>query len=92
MDKFTVVDPLVKMKLRGLRLWHWQRAMKYRELQGSLERFNSRSLRDCIKRYDESASVHLSAVQTLNEFFDIDDTAEQDEIKNEQATLQHNGN
>lgn len=82
MDKITVVDPLVKMKLRGIRLWHWQQAMKYRAAQRHLETFNSRSLRDCIKRYDEAASVHLSAVQTLNEFFDIGDTAEQDEIKN----------
>lgn len=69
-------------RVRKLRLWHWQKAMHYRKMQRELEEFKTRSLRDCIKRYDEAANIHLTAVQTLNEFFEIGDTAEQDEIKN----------
>lgn len=79
----TLVDPLVLAKVRELRLWHWQQAMRYRESQRHLETFNKRSLRDCINSYDRSANIHLTAVQTLNEFFDIGDTAERDELKNE---------
>ena len=81
MNYVTPVDPLIKMKLRELRLWHWQQAMRYREQQRTLEEFKSRSLQDCIKNYDKFASFHLTQVQTLNEFFIIGDTAEQDDQK-----------
>lgn len=77
----TYVEPMLRERIRALRLWHWQQAMKYREAQRDLVLFSSRSLRDCIKNYDKAANVHLTAVQTLNEFFDIDDTAEQDDSK-----------
>jgi hypothetical protein len=75
----TLVDPLLSSRLRELRLSHWRAAMKFRAAQRNLEEFKSRSLKDCIKRYDTYANEHLTAVQTLNEFFDIGDTAERDD-------------
>lgn len=75
----TYVEPMLRERLRALRLWHWQQAMKYREAQRDLEAFKNRSLRDCIKRYDQQVNIHLTAVQTLNEFFEIGDTAESDD-------------
>lgn len=73
-------EPLLLVRLRALRLWHWQKAMKFRNGQRDLEEFKSRSLKDCTKRYDNYANEHLTAVQTLNEFFDIGDTAERDDV------------
>lgn len=75
----ALVDPLLSSRLRALRLWHWRKAMKFREAQRDLEEFKSRSIKDCIKNYDKFANEHLTAVQTLNEFFDIGDTAERDD-------------
>lgn len=74
------LSPIVHERLRALRLWHWRKAMKFRESQRDLEKFKSRSLKDCIKNYDKYANEHLTAVQALNEFFDIGDTAERDDI------------
>lgn len=86
MNYVTVVDPLIKLKLRELRLWHWQMAMKHRKAENDLIELKARrggsSLKSCIKTYADAANMHLTAVQTLNEFFEIGDTAEQDEIKN----------
>lgn len=65
-------------RLRALRLWHWKMALSYREQQVHLESFKSRSLKDTINRYKAAADRHLTAVQTLNEFFPIGDTAERD--------------
>lgn len=70
-------------RLRELRLWHWKLGLKHRQLQYDLEaqqgtRKKSSSLKDCIKTYSDAANVHFTAVQTLNEFFPIGDTAERD--------------
>lgn len=87
MPHVTMVDPLIKMKLRGLRLWHWRLALQHRaaerELEALAEQRKSGSLKSSIKTYADAANVHFSAVQTLNEFFEIDDTAERDEAENE---------
>ena len=89
MSHMMMVDPLIKMKLRGLRLWHWRLALRHRaaerELEALAEQRNSGSLKNSIKTYADAANVHFSAVQTLNSFFEIGDTAEKDEAENETA-------
>lgn len=70
-------------RLRELRLWHWKLGLKHRQLQYDLEalqatRKKSSSLQDCVKTYKDACNVHFTAVQTLNEFFPIGDTAERD--------------
>lgn len=79
MNYNVFIDPELSARLRALRLYHWRAAMKFRESQRDLEVFKSRSLKDCIKNYDKFANEHLTAVQTLNEFFGIGDTAERDD-------------
>lgn len=85
MNYLTVVDPLIKLKLRELRLWHWQMAMKHRKAETDLIELKSKrggsSLKSSIKTYADAANLHLTAVQTLNEFFEIGDTAEKDDSK-----------
>jgi hypothetical protein len=81
----TYVEPILRDRLRGLRLWHWQMAMKHRKAENELTELKLRhggsSLKSCIKTYADAANLHLTAVQTLNEFFEIGDTAEQDDSK-----------
>lgn len=72
-------------RLRKLRLWHWHMAMRHRKAENELIEIKAKhggsSLKSCIKTYSEAANLHLTAVQTLNEFFEIGDTAEQDDSK-----------
>lgn len=82
----TYVEPMLRDRLRTIRLWHWQMAMKHRKAETDLIELKAKrggsSLKSCIKTYADAANLHLTAVQTLNEFFEIGDTAEKDEIKN----------
>jgi len=69
--------------LRELRLWHWKLGLKHRQLQYDLETLQaenkkSSSLKGCITTYSDATNDHFTAVQTLNEFFPIGDTAERD--------------
>lgn len=77
------MSPAMLDRLRALRLWHWRMAMRHRALQHEVEAIlvttNSSSLKSAVKTYADAASVHLHAVQTLNEFFPIGDTAEADD-------------
>lgn len=63
------------LRLRALRLWHY-RAML-------VARANARStgFEVEVRRYDELANVHLGFVQSLNDWFAIDDTAFRDAAK-----------
>ena len=77
------IPQIVHTRLRELRLWHWKLGLKHRQGQYDLEALQnthkkSSSLKDCIKTYSDAANVHFTAVQTLNEFFPIGDTAERD--------------
>lgn len=58
--------------LRGLRLYHWLEVVEYRRLAADYPRT------DLIRCYNAKADMHLKFVQTLNEFFPVGDTAEQD--------------
>lgn len=85
MTKLDMTDPadvVLLDRLRALRLWHWRLGLKHRSGQDTLEALaadrKSGSLKDCIRTYREAANVHFTAVQTLNEFFEIGDTAERD--------------
>lgn len=70
-------------RLRELRLWHWKQGLKHRQLQYSAEKAlmkntKSESIKLYVDSYKSEANVHFTAVQTLNEFFPIGDTAERD--------------
>ena len=72
-------------RLRELRLWHWTAAKDSRAtatnlINGSaymdvhsLSRMQGRA-----KQFDEKADMHIRFVQTLNDLFEIGDTAEID--------------
>ena len=57
-------------KLRGLRLWHWQQALR----MGALYRTGGPNRFDAFK----AQTLHIQAVQALNDLFPVDDTAERD--------------
>lgn len=58
-------------RLRELRLWHWKEAQRWR-----------RDADDYVEGLaDKQAGKHLKFVQTLNDFFPIGDTAENDAEK-----------
>lgn len=59
-------------ELRALRLWHWRSAMEQRTLQAHVIFPSS------IRHHQAKADFHIKAVQTLNDYFNIDDTAEKD--------------
>lgn len=76
-------------RLRQLRLWHWREARSYRGEQQAYEAAQriarSQSYKD---RYDKliddaksCADMHTGFVQTLNDFFEIGDSAEKDDAK-----------
>lgn len=57
-------------RMRGLRLWHWQQALRY----GALFREGGPNRFDAFK----AQTLHIQAVQTLNDLFSVEDTAEKD--------------
>ena len=75
------VTPMNKLsgdKLRNLRLWHWREAMHYRK---RAKVWRQRGKSDMEREMDERANQHIKFVQTLNDFFPMGDTAEQDDAK-----------
>lgn len=71
-------------RLRALRLWHWSQAMLARRMatfgeKGAFGKFIEHKLR--CKNLNAEADFHIQQVQTLNDFFDAGDTAEQDMSK-----------
>lgn len=75
--------------LRQLRLWHWRQSRFYRSAQQgyeahkcSLESAKFRDFLDSdIDNAKSMADMHIGFVQTLNDFFEIGDTAEKDDEK-----------
>lgn len=75
-------------EVRNLRLWHWREAMKARSYQ-SIAQTRAHScagdatyaarMQTLANDWDIQAHTHIKAVQTLNSFFPVDDTAELDE-------------
>lgn len=76
-------------KLRALRLWHWRKALgtrkacrvAIRRADAAKDAGNDRlhmRLMGSARLLDSEANGHISAVQTLNEFFNVGDTAEKD--------------
>lgn len=78
-------------EVRKLRLWHWQEAMTARkQAQNATDRAEalkadktySRQMQGMADLRNADADFHIRAVQTLNSFFDIGDTAEHDDNQN----------
>jgi hypothetical protein len=63
-------------RLRELRLWHWKQVLIWRDLA---KYASSRHFADS---YNKAADEHIKFVQTLNDFFDVGDTAEKDNDTN----------
>ena len=63
-------------RLRALRLWHWNEAMRQRRRTKGAKRAGEHT--DESRRFDQRAGQHIKFVQTLNDFFPVGDNAEQD--------------
>lgn len=61
-------------ELRALRLWHWKQAMDARQDTRDAERYRPYAIRI----FEATVGFHIKAVQTLNDFFPVGDTAEDD--------------
>jgi hypothetical protein len=62
--------------VRELRAWHWREVTRNRGHQIRYEKMGGSEAR--AKMHRKIADFHLKAVQTLNEFFAVGDTAEKD--------------
>lgn len=70
----------VEYPLRVLRVWHWTEALRYSRLRERWTLANFKRSKQ-YKEYTKFYNLHMNAVQTLNSFFDIGDTAERDNAK-----------
>lgn len=79
------IDPeIVRNSLRPIRLYHWVKVLKHRQI--ARDASGSSNLGNRIAdSHDKIANEHLGFVQSMNEFFEIGDTAEADQIKLEQS-------
>jgi len=71
--------------LRELRLWHWFEYLRNDRLEGVWAEKAAKGRVFLVQRnrqkYRNTATFHIRAVQALNEFFPINDTAELDAKK-----------
>lgn len=67
-------------RLRELRLWHWRQALQCRN-NAQTDRISDAPLPVYQELMDVHANRHIRFVQTLNDFFAMDDTAEADAAK-----------
>lgn len=65
-------------ELRALRLYHWRRAIVHRNGE---EYCKSKGYLKDAEGFNRKANRHICAVQTLNSFFDVGDTAEKDDAQ-----------
>lgn len=66
----------VPVGLRNLRLWHWY------QVRFATKRMNdNRGTRFTKRDAQQAWNFHMGAVQMLNDFFPLGDTAEEDEVK-----------
>lgn len=97
LDDFEAMSQALKQfeavtlpRLRALRLMHWRAAMLSRK-QGEAAAFMAQNkganakyraqMQATADQRNIEANAHISFVQTLNEFFPLGDTAEQDQDK-----------
>lgn len=76
---------LVRRSLRPVRLYHWMQVLEHRRLAKSAEAQESNLGLWIAASHEKVANEHISHVQSLNEFFEIGDTAERDQIAMEAA-------
>lgn len=77
-DTLTHITKVSQDALREVRLWHWNKAVAYRN--------SAVFLAECENHpesvlMNKAANFHIKAVQALNDCFEINDTAEQDAAK-----------
>lgn len=74
------IDPeIVRNTMRPIRLYHWVKVLKHRQI--SRDASGSSNLGNRIAdSHEKIANQHLGFVQALNEYFEIGDTAERDQI------------
>lgn len=86
-------------EVRKLRLWHWREAMAARkQAQNAQDRAEavkgdrtySAQMQGMADLRNADANYHIRAVQTLNSFFDVGDTAEQDDAQTARAEVSLN--
>lgn len=82
-DTFDVDE--VRKQLRPVRLYHWMQVLAARKRADDNRRMQSNLGEWLAATHDKIANEHLGFVQSMNEFFDIGDTAEADQIKLEQS-------
>lgn len=74
MHSFNISDETLA-KLRALRLWHWQGVLYNRKLANYYANIRNAAATESRQK---KANFHLSQVQLLNDFFQMGDTAEND--------------
>lgn len=72
----TDFDEEGKERLRQLRLWHWRAALSARDRARPMLPWGKRNA-----FWDDLANKHIRFVQTLNDFFEVGETAELDDQK-----------
>lgn len=75
----------VRERLRPVRLYHWMQVLASRNSANECRKMQTNMGEWMAATYDKIANEHLGFVQSVNEFFDIGDTAESDQIKLEAA-------
>jgi len=78
------IDRVYLARLRAIRLHHWDAAMSDRRLERFAE--DAGNIKAAIS-FRADANLHLTFVQTLNEFFEIGDTAENDANKRDESLI-----
>lgn len=76
-DSTKLKDDTIE-RLRALRLWHWRMC---RQMQVAQEVAEAKHGVEAPNQARDLANFHMTQVQTLNEFFDVGDTAERDAAK-----------
>ncbi len=77
-DTFDVDE--VRKHLRPIRLFHWMHVLAARKKASECRDMQSNLGEWLAATHDKIANEHLGFVQSMNEFFDIGDTAEADQI------------
>lgn len=82
-DTFDVDE--VRKHMRPVRLYHWMHVIAARDRANEARAMESNLGEWIAATHDKIANEHLGFVQSMNEFFEIGDTAESDQIKLEQS-------
>lgn len=82
-DTFDVDE--VRKHLRPVRLYHWMQVLEARKCANECREMQTNLGEWMAATHDKIANEHIGFVQSMNEFFEIGDTAEADQIKLEQS-------